>query len=324
MRNVFKMLAMKEAEEAKPVVDSEIEPSGFWEMEDFEETVAKGLILQYETTRHANDKRNCPEFHIPFGEAQALLRKTGCYFAPNDRAYYAGFGIQPDVDGIPSYAAFSSKNPRESSNTGEYGWTTVLRRILPAKGKSKPQLPRGWFCDRSYHYLFEQVHFYPSSNGVAVGRMMLALSEGGEPIPVYINRVVWNGFRDIRVKDYGHDGNIVPGLSNWSERGVIALFYWCDRVNMFNVMAQEGEAKALFGIYESQIKSLFYARKLPMTTTGRKKPILHWVKAHQRRIKEGIDIDIRKHLRGESKFEMNGTRFSIVSPHRDTANQGLV
>ena len=43
MRNVFKMLAMKEAEEAKPVVDSEIEPSGFWEME--ERLAALGLKL---------------------------------------------------------------------------------------------------------------------------------------------------------------------------------------------------------------------------------------------------------------------------------------
>jgi hypothetical protein len=160
--------------------------------------------------------------------------------------------------------------------------------------------------------------FYPGSNGVSVGRMTTALSDEGTPVPTYIRRVGWNGFRDVCVKDYGHEGKMVPGLTNWSERGSVALFYWCDRVNMFNVMAEEGEAKALFGIYESQIKSLFYARKLPMTITGRKKPILHWVKAHQRRIREGIEIDIKKYLRGESDFVMNGTRFHIVSPQRDT------
>lgn len=303
-------------------MDNEPEDFGYWSKEDFEETVAKGLILQYETTRSVYDKRHCSEFHIPFGEAQSLLRRVGCYFAPSDRSYYPGFGIQVGVDEVPNLAAFSSSIPRKEGFAGEYAMSAVMRRIFPKKGRNRPQLPRGWFCDRSYKYLFENISYFPGSKGVSVGRMIVALSEEGTPLPTYIKRVGWNGFRDVCVKDFGHEDKEVPGLTNWSERGAIALFYWCDRVNMFNVMAQEGEAKALFGIYESQIKSLFYARKLPMTTTGRRKPILHWVKAHQRRIKEGIDIDVKQYLRGQSEFEMNGTRFVIVSPHRETSENG--
>jgi len=53
-----------------------------------------------------------------------------------------------------------------------------------------------------------------------------------------------------------------------------------------------GEAKAHLGCMREEIKSLLYARDLPMTSTGRKKPILHLVAAHKRRIKEGTDIDI--------------------------------
>lgn len=75
-------------------------------------------------------------------------------------------------------------------------------------------------------------------------------------------------------------------------------------------------AKAHFSIDQEYIKSLFYARSVPMTQSGRLRPILHWVRAHQRRIKEGIDIDIAKHLRGIDAFSMHGVNFAINSPRK--------
>jgi len=68
------------------------------------------------------------------------------------------------------------------------------------------------------------------------------------------------------------------------------------------------------GVNAEIIKSLFYARNLPVTESGRKRPILHWVRAHQRRIKDGIDVDITKHLRGITNFEMDGFEFNITNP----------
>lgn len=96
----------------------DIDESGFWSSEEFEESVAKGLILQYENTRVKTDKRHSFQFHIPFGEAQSLLRKIGCYFPPNDRFYYDNFGIQPEVDGIPEYASLSFGVPRNGGFPG--------------------------------------------------------------------------------------------------------------------------------------------------------------------------------------------------------------
>lgn len=87
--------------------------------------------------------------------------------------------------------------------------------------------------------------------------------------------------------------------------------------NFWKVKAKEEDAHATFGVDESQIKSLFYARNLPTTTTGRKRPILHWVSAHRRRIKEGIEIDIKEYLRGTTDFVMNGTKFEIISPKKN-------
>jgi hypothetical protein len=87
-----------------------------------------------------------------------------------------------------------------------------------------------------------------------------------------------------------------------------------DKKHLWNVTANEGFAKATFGVYPEQIKSLFYSRELPMTETGRKRPILHWVRSHRRRIKEGIEVDIEKHLKGINEFVYNGTKFIITRP----------
>ena len=74
------------------------------------------------------------------------------------------------------------------------------------------------------------------------------------------------------------------------------------------------KTKLELGVSPEQVKSLFYSRSLPVTETGRKRPILHWVRSHQRRIKEGIDIDIEKHLRGMERFDMGGFKFEITQP----------
>jgi hypothetical protein len=90
--------------------------------------------------------------------------------------------------------------------------------------------------------------------------------------------------------------------------------FWQDRRYLWNVTAKEGIAKATFSVYPEQVKSLFYARDMPMTETGRKRPILHWVAAHNRRLKNGIDVDIDKHLRGINEFVYQGTKFVISRP----------
>lgn len=68
------------------------------------------------------------------------------------------------------------------------------------------------------------------------------------------------------------------------------------------------------GVDAEIVKSLFYARQAPLSESGRRRPILHWVRSHQRRLATGIDIDIEKHLRGVTEFEMDGFPFRIVQP----------
>lgn len=71
------------------------------------------------------------------------------------------------------------------------------------------------------------------------------------------------------------------------------------------------------GMDKEQIKSVFYARSLPITKSGRLKPILHLVKAHKRRIKEGADVDINRHIRGIDSVKIGDLVFSIRPPSVD-------
>lgn len=100
--------------------------------------------------------------------------------------------------------------------------------------------------------------------------------------------------------------------------GATVLNAWADRQHLWNVRTTElvynRPTPVTIGTSADRIKSLFYARSLPLTESGRKRPILHWVRAHERRLQAGIDIDVTQHLRGTDKFEMGGFAFEITNP----------
>jgi hypothetical protein len=78
--------------------------------------------------------------------------------------------------------------------------------------------------------------------------------------------------------------------------------------------SQDMDTPLRLGVGPEHVQSLFYARDMPLTETGRKRPILHWVQAHERRLRSGIEVDVREHLRGITEFEMEGFPFRITSP----------
>jgi hypothetical protein len=96
---------------------------------------------------------------------------------------------------------------------------------------------------------------------------------------------------------------------------------WADRKSLWQIRTTDhvidhAATPLTLGVAEEHVKSLFYARSLPVTETGRKRPILHWVQAHARRIQAGIEVDVRKHLRGITEFDMDGLHFQIISPDK--------
>lgn len=89
-----------------------------------------------------------------------------------------------------------------------------------------------------------------------------------------------------------------------------------DRRFCWQIEAKEKQARVFLGCREEQIKSLLYARTLPLTATGRKRPILHLVEAHRRRLRDGTDIKIDEFLRGVPEVEMGGTLFRVHAPSK--------
>jgi hypothetical protein len=72
-----------------------------------------------------------------------------------------------------------------------------------------------------------------------------------------------------------------------------------------------------FGVDSEWVKSLLFAREAPLTESGRKRPILHWVREHKRRLKNKEDIDISKHLRGITEVSMSELNFKITQPVKE-------
>lgn len=135
------------------------------------------------------------------------------------------------------------------------------------------------------------------------------------------------------------DGRAVPLLgfdpkhAHRSAYAVYAFWFslvanaWADRKHLWSVETEEEvlgrgtKARLLLGVTESHVQSLFYARQLPRTDSGRRRPILHWVEAHQRRIKEGVEVDVRQHMRGIEQFEMDNLAFRITTPSKEQVRE---
>ena len=285
---------------------------GWWHKEEFEELIQKGLLAMYENMPAKKLKRLLRQI-VPWNRVSSeeinFIRSVGAYFSPSDRVSYASF-IDKENDGIPEYGSCAHSNKTFRKNVIEgYVDVVVARRIRRFPGEVQTS-------HRGIPYVV--IHYTPVSDGGYVALKDYAtLGEDGTLYPCKTLIPKNGGFGndwqyfftidDEAGKDELPKAHILCSL---------ALGFYADRKFLWNVVASEGHAKATFGIYEEQIKSLFYARSLPMTETGRRRPILHWVAAHRRRIKEGIDIDIEKHLRGIDSFEMNGTKFDIVNPRK--------
>lgn len=95
------------------------------------------------------------------------------------------------------------------------------------------------------------------------------------------------------------------------------LQYFEDMDHQWRITAYSAEeTKVTVGAYAENVKSLLYARSLPLTPSGRKRPILHLVSAHRRRMQSGTEIDISEFLRGTREIEMDGVKYKVDAPQR--------
>lgn len=232
----------------------------------------------------------------------------GIYIPGSERNYWCGY-LDP-VDCPPPESGCVYIAPRYKDVGFEFITIKRLKR-LPKKvvcGCKKP----------SYIYKYYDTFFFKE-------RGQRPFVEGGY-FAFDHDGVLWTVIDRLKLRD-----NIfrpVVTLRNEREIGMHyaagAISLLADRKYLWNIRTAEesglsnsdGEAIVNFGVEEDLVKSLVYARDEPITKTGRKRPILHWVDAHKRRIKKGIQVDVRKHLRGVTSFKMGELDFQITEPDK--------
>lgn len=240
-----------------------------------------------------------------------LVYQNGLYIPCEKRVVFSGF-VQMDVDPIPDYCGTITDH-----DIG-HGSTTQSVSV------SKARIPKGWIApcqgtqirvtimtrDKS---MTRQDKKILDGNADYLGAFTFpaVIKSNGEIIPAVNNR--------FRV-----EGKMVSTWAKFCWAAIKTINAWSDKRNLWQVKTAESllssdrKTPLTLGVSSEHIKSLFYSRQAPLTMSGRKRPILHWVESHKRRLKEGIDIDIEKHLRGITGFEMDGFTFEITDPIKQT------
>lgn len=93
-------------------------------------------------------------------------------------------------------------------------------------------------------------------------------------------------------------------------RGMImyALQAEAERRIGWQIEARQGRVRVVLGCRQEHVESLFYACGLPLSLTGRAGPILHWVKAHRRRMQRGAEGDLPEGLQNTLRVHPCGVR----------------
>lgn len=273
----------------------------YWQEEDFEDTVAAALIACFESK--IRKQRSLPAECRLTKEHLMLARKHGPYIPSNSRVVIPASSekLMFDVenDSLPDFGVLSNKNPNTNSkDTKQYGGyfiTHMFRKI--------DRLPRHW-ARAGGGTLYEMTVISAEDDGVSGEKNYFSVGRDGEMFVC-----TWNNPNYLRTTE-GIEQHWTMQL--W--HGLSGLILLADRRFCWTITAQENVARAHLGCMQEEVKSLLYARSLPMTATGRKRPILHLIEAHKRRMRNGTDIDVTAFLRGTQSVEIGGTEFKVNPP----------
>jgi len=279
-----------------------------WESEEMADAAIQGLVGLMEWS-HLDHEADTPYKRTTIDDF-GMMKLNGIYFSPGDRIIINGH-IDEVNDLGPEY--FSNAHLIDENSCHQ---RVKQFYMIVYSGRKIIRLPRGVFGP------INDSDFYKVTTWA-----FLRSNFQGCPAMTSVNYYSINKL----------SGKIYPCFSR-SEKShaqaspqliqLVADAYtlWQDKKHLWNVTAMEllmskNEtriddlyAKVTFGVYEEHIKSLLYARDMPLTSAGRKRPILHWVSAHKRRLERGVEIDISKHLRGVTSLSMGGINFEITNP----------
>lgn len=278
----------------------------YWAAEDFEDYVARSLIACFESKIIRN--KGAAKWDNLNPEYLNMIRSTGLYIPSNSRyimdphTFFWDFTIDPPPQlGCVCFKPNSDLNP-DLKDT--YLSIIHLRRVKKFSSK--------YWHKESPGLLYELFMNGAENNGISGDRRYFTLTKYGEIVScqqrIQIIRSYLPGRKTEMLTESQEYLNETKLWASFTMQFIADLrFCW-------SITAQEKTAKATLGCMQGEIKSLLYARDLPITTTGRKRPILHLVEAHKRRIRLGIDIDVTSFLRGVRTVEIGDTKFTVNPP----------
>lgn len=280
----------------------------FWSDDDFEQTVAAALIACFET-QVKPQKGAMPADRLNH-KILPVLRREGPYIASNSRLVELQAGetgiFDLGNDTLPR-SGLSAALPH-NMNIEDYGDGVYLIMHYIRRADS---LGKHW-VRRAGGPLYEMFDIVAAPEGLCGERWFFSVDKQGNVVACDQQVQSTKGGRPgVKIETLSQTRKNLEEHSKWAS---VALQFLSDRRFCWTITARESEAKAHLGCMQEEIKSLLYARDLPRTVTGRKRPILHLVEAHKRRMRNGTEVDITAFLRGQRSVVIDGTQFTVTPP----------
>jgi hypothetical protein len=281
-----------------------------WNADNFEDEISRAVVSVYETKLDPTVKKVQKVFPMETRDIQAI-RRHGLYIPAKDREILLSDNhhvnrMVTEIASLPLSGCISHGEDRHAPGTDRfdtYCHVTFFRRVL--------KLPKN-VIPIAAGVPYELMDYYPQDTGGAEGfRTYMTINPKTHLITPTL-RTGGNQPLSAQIATRMAD----PDMSKMEGRLNANMQYMDDMQHTWRITAISAETKVTIGAYAENVKSLLYARSLPVTGTGRKRPILHAVQAHRRRMKSGIDIDIKPFLRGITEVEMDGAKFIVEAPQR--------
>lgn len=91
--------------------------------------------------------------------------------------------------------------------------------------------------------------------------------------------------------------------------------FWSERDSLWTIAVKNGNQRATFCVHPKDAKSYFRDReKTVLTSSGKRRPIIHLVSEHTREIADDRKVVVKEHIRGERRFDWRGHSISVTSP----------
>jgi len=281
-----------------------------WTQDEFEECVAGTLIAMFES-KIKKDRGNPSSARLTEDKMHAI-RMFGPYIPHGGRYIEAPQGdkmiIDVKNDPIPSMGCYSHGHVGGKATDILDGYSNHhFFQEISALPKDRVRKGNG--------RLFRIISAAAENKYLRGCCDYVTVSSSGEVVAC--DTVVQSSLRGTpgeRTRTYSEYETDPHRIYQVAFSAFAAIQFHNDRRFCWQIRAEESKAKAYLGCGISEIKSLLYARSLPQTETGRKRPILHLVNAHQRRMKSGTEVDVTAFLRGVQTVEIGGTKFTVIPP----------